>query len=44
MSVSKSCKYCSNQKIVNENHVRNVDGELVRVCPICYHSMSDLKI
>ena len=44
MSVKKDCNYCNTQKIVNNNHVRNIDGELTRVCPICYHSMSDLKI
>jgi len=37
--VGKNCRYCDNQKIVNNNHVKEVNGELKRVCPICYASL-----
>jgi len=33
------CIICNTQEIIHENHVRNIDGELVRLCPICYHNL-----
>jgi len=43
MRFEDNCMICNNQKILNENHVRNIDGELIRLCPICYKSMCDCK-
>lgn len=39
MITEEKCLICNNQDIMNENHVREIDGELIRLCPICYHSM-----
>ena len=39
MNEIKVCKICNNQKIINDNHVRHIDGELVRLCPVCYEAL-----
>lgn len=39
MNAEKKCVICSNQEIINQNHVREINGELTRVCPICYYSL-----
>ena len=39
MNNDQKCAVCNLQDIVHENHVRNIDGELTRLCPICYKSL-----
>ena len=39
MDNNQKCVVCNLQDIVHENHVRNIDGELTRLCPVCYKSL-----
>ncbi|MDG6229524.1 MAG: hypothetical protein QCH96_06120 [Candidatus Thermoplasmatota archaeon] len=40
MKTEQKCIQCNHQDIVSMNHVRNINGELVRLCPICYTNIS----
>lgn len=41
MITEEKCVICNQQNIINENHVRQINGELIRMCPICYKCMND---
>jgi hypothetical protein len=39
MDNNQKCVVCNLQYIVHENHVRNINGELTHLCPVCYKSL-----
>jgi hypothetical protein len=41
MIQDSKCLICNTQEVIHVHHVRNIDGELVRMCPICYTNMDD---
>ncbi len=38
MNHEETCQLCKKQEIINDNYKRNIDGELITLCPICFKS------